>query len=146
MPGGPRLSRTQEKAIAALLAEGTIQNAAARAKISLRTLTFWLKQPDFAAAYRAARQQVVEAAIGTLQAATSQAVDCLIRNLSCGRPGAEIAAAHHLLEKSLQAVEQFDVLSRLEALEAQAALQQGASHAYRDAQTNGEASRGPGGR
>jgi hypothetical protein len=144
MPGGQRLTRTQEKAIAALLAERTIQNAAARAKISERTLMYWLKQPAFAAEYRAARQRVVEHAVGILQSASSLAVDTLVRNLTCGRPGAEIAAANHLLEKSLQAVEQFDVLSRLEVLEARAREQEGAAYAYRNAQANGEASRGPG--
>jgi hypothetical protein len=143
MPGGKKISKAQERAIAALLAEATIRAAAARAKVSERTLKNWLKLPAFAAEYRLARQRVVEQAIGILQTASIQAVAALVKNLNCGRPAVEVSAANSLLERSTAAIEQFDVLSRLEALEA---AQQGATHAYRDAQTNGEGSRGPGGR
>jgi hypothetical protein len=141
MSTGRQLPRKKEKAIAALLATGTLEQAAQQAGVCEKTLRNWLATAEFAAAYRAARLQVVEQAIGILQKASIQAVAALVRNLSCGRPGAEIAAANHLLEKSLQAVEQFDVLSRLEALEARAA-QQGAAYAYRNGQTT---SRGPDG-
>jgi hypothetical protein len=143
MPGGQRLTRTQEKAIAALLAEATIQNAALRAKVSERTLKYWLKQPAFAAEYRLARQRVVEQAIGILQQASIQAVATLVRNLNCGRHAVEVSAANSLLERSTAAIETFDILTRLEALEAQHALGRDA-YAYRDAQTNGEANRGEG--
>ena len=132
-------SRKRELAIGALLDSSSIAAAAQKVQVSEKTLRTWLKDPGFAAAYRAARQLIVEHAVGLLQRATGSAVAALHRNLSCGRPGAEIAAANHLLEKSLQAVEQFDVLTRLEALEARAA-QQGAAYAYRNGQTT---SRGP---
>jgi hypothetical protein len=132
----------QEKAIAALLSAGTIGKAAEQAGIAERTLRNWLATPEFAAEYRARRLQLVEHAVGILQSASLQAVLCLMKNLTCGRHSVEVSAANHLLEKSLAAVEQFDILSRLEALEA---AQQGASHAYHGAQTNGEA-RGPGDR
>jgi hypothetical protein len=139
------MTRKRESAIAALLSTGTLEQAAQKASISVKTLRAWMAQADFAAAYRAARQQVVECAIGTLQTASLEAVDALRRNLNCGRPASEIAAANSLLERSTAAVEQFDILTRLEALEAQAALK-GVLHAHGNAQTNGEASRGPAGR
>jgi hypothetical protein len=139
MPRGRQQPRKREQAIANLLTAPSIEEAARRTGVSDKTLRLWLGQPDFAQLYRRARQQVLEHAVGILQATSRQAVEALVRNLSCGRPGAEIAAANHLLEKSLQAVEQFDVLTRLEALEARAA-QQGAAYAYRNGQTT---SRGP---
>jgi hypothetical protein len=141
MSTGRQLPRKKERAIAALLATGTLGQAAQQAGVCEKTIRNWMATADFAAAYRQARQQVVEQAVGILQTASIQAVAALVRNCSCGKPGAEIAAANHLLEKSLAAVEQFDVLTRLEALEQQAALQREA-YGYR-AHENGEA-RGPG--
>jgi hypothetical protein len=133
------LTSRQEKAITALLATDTLGQAAQQVGVTERTLRNWLATPEFAAAYRAARQRVVEQAIGILQSASIQAVATLIKNLNCGRPASEIAAANSLLERSTAAIEQFDILSRLEALEAQAALK-GANHAsYNGTQTNGEA-------
>jgi hypothetical protein len=143
MSTGRQLPRKKEKAIAALLASGTIEKAAQQAGVCEKTLRNWMAQADFAAAYRAARQQIVEQAVGILQQASIQAVAALVRNLNCGRHAVEVSAANSLLERSLAAIEQFDVLTRLEALEERAA-QQGAAYAYRDAQTHGEASRGSG--
>jgi hypothetical protein len=142
MPGSQRLTRTQEKAIAALLAERTIQDAAARAKVSERTLTYWLKLPAFAAEYRHARQRVVEHAVGKLQAASSLAVDALVKNLSCGKPAVEVTAANSLLAHSLAAVEQFDVVSQIEALK-ELIAQQGAGYENRRTFSNGQANDGP---
>jgi hypothetical protein len=117
MPDGQQLSRKQEKAIAALLAERTIQNTAARAKISERTLMYWLKQPVFAAEYRAARQRVVEHAITLLQQTTSLAVDTLTRNMLCGKASVEVVAAGKILEHAVAAVELFDLAGRVAELE-----------------------------
>jgi len=142
MSTGRKLPRRKEMALAALLSTSTLAAAAQAAGISERTLRAWRRTAEFAAEYRARRLEVVEHAVGILQSASLQAVLTLMKNLSCGRASAEISAANILLEKSLQAVEQFDVLSRLEALERAA---QGANnHANRNAQTNGFASGGPG--
>jgi hypothetical protein len=143
MPGGQKISRAQEKAIAALLSEASLESAAARAGVSERTLKYWLKQPAFAAAYRAARQQVVEHAITLLQRTASLAVATLHRNLSCGKAATEVSAAGKILEHALGAVEQFDLAQRVAELEERLA-RQGAMHADLDPQTNGEATGGPG--
>jgi hypothetical protein len=136
---GQPSARKREAAIAALLSTGTLEQAARKAHVSEKTLRLWLAQPAFAAEYRRARQQILEQSIGILQSASIQAVAALVRNLTCGRPGAEIAAAHHLLEHSLQAVQEFDWLVRLERLEQQAA-QQGLNHAsLNGAASNGQA-------
>jgi hypothetical protein len=87
-PGGCKLGRKQEAAIAALLTERTHADAAAKAGISEATLARWLRVPAFIVAYRAARLRVVEAAIARLQRATGAAVRALTRNLRCGFPSA----------------------------------------------------------
>jgi hypothetical protein len=89
--------------------------------VSARTLKTWLTQPDFLAAYRAARRQIVEAAVTRLQQVCLQAVLALHRNLSCGKPTAEIAAARAILEQAIQGVDLYDLAGRVEALERQEA-------------------------
>src|SRR5262249_12947845 len=127
------------RALAALLSAASIGRAAEAAGVSERTLRTWLRTPEFSSEYRARRMEVVEHAVSILQSASLQAVAALVKNLNWGRPASEIAAANSLLEKSLQAVDQFSVLARIEALEAQRA-QGAASHATYNG--NGTASGG----
>jgi hypothetical protein len=138
MPGGQKLPRTQEKAIAALLSEATIQHAAARAKVSERSLRYWLTQPAFAAAYREARRQVVEHAVTLLQRTTGVAVATLARNLNCGKASVEVAAASAILTHALGAVELFELAGRVAELEEK--LAGGMSHANGYTTANGDAS------
>ena len=90
---GEKLSRKREQAIAALLAEPTLAAAAGALGVSDRTLRNWLKRSTFRAAYREARRQVVEGAIARLQQATTDAVACLQRNLTCEHAATEVRAA-----------------------------------------------------
>lgn len=94
---GEKLSRRKEAAIAALLMHSTLADAAPDAGVSLATLRRWLQIPEFAHAYQAARAEVVERAIGRLEAQAGEAAETLIRNLRSGRPAAEIRAAVALL-------------------------------------------------
>ncbi len=114
---GDKLSRTQEKAIAALLSTRTIGEAAKVCGVNDATMWRWLQLPDFQAAYRAARRQVVERAITELQAAASEAVETLKRNLHCEQPNVEIRAAQIVLEQAVRGVELIDLQERVERLE-----------------------------
>jgi len=115
---GEKLSRNQEQAIAALLSTSTIKDAARVAKVSEVTLWRWLhRSPEFAAAYRAARRQVVERAVAELQAASGEAVETLKRNLHCENPAGEIRAAQIILEQAIKGVELVDLQERVEHLE-----------------------------
>jgi hypothetical protein len=80
-----------------------------------------MAEPEFRARSRAARRQVVEGAIGRLQAAATRAVDALTRNLSCGTPAVEVGAARTILDQAVKAVELVDLAERIEALEEAAA-------------------------
>ncbi len=114
---GEKLSRKMEQAIAALLLKPTLETAAQEAGISETTLWRWLQQSAFQKSYRKARRQVVEGAAARLQQATGAAVEALERNLKCGEPSAEIAAAREILRQAVQAVEVWDLTERLEELE-----------------------------
>src|SRR3954451_19104346 len=106
--GGKRLRR-EAAAIAALLAEPTVEAAAKRTRISESTLLRWLRDAAFSAEYRAARRAVVEGAIGRLQRAATLAVGALERNLTCGVPAVEVGAAKAVLDQAIKGVELIDL-------------------------------------
>ena len=114
--GGKRLRR-EAAAIAALLAEPTVEAAAKRAGISESTLLRWLQDAAFSAEYRAARRAVVEGAIGRLQQTATQVVDALARNLRCGIPAVEVGAAKAVLDQAMRGLELLDLAERVAALE-----------------------------
>ena len=116
---GGKQARKEEQAIAALLAEPTVEAAAARVGVGHSTLLRWLAEPPFRDRYRAARRDVVEAVIGRLQQASTAAVDALARNLSCGIPAVEVGAAKAVLDQATKAVELLDLAEWVERLEAQ---------------------------
>jgi hypothetical protein len=117
MPGGIKINHRREQAIAALLAEPTLEAAATRAKVSVRTLKAWLRDDGFRKEYRECRRRLVEGAIGRIQAAAGKAVACLERNMDCGKPGDEIRASLGLLEHAVRGVEIADLAERLEHVE-----------------------------
>jgi hypothetical protein len=112
------LSPAQHNAVAALLAEPTIRKAAEAAGVKERTLYHWLKQPDFAAAYRAARREATSQAIARVQQFSSHAATTLLQLLAPPNPAAvRLAAASKVLELAIKSVELDDLAARLKALE-----------------------------
>ena len=63
---GEKFGRKMEAAIAALLTQRNIDEAAKAAGISTRTLMRWLKVPEFLAAYREARRTAYSQAVAKL--------------------------------------------------------------------------------
>jgi hypothetical protein len=109
---GEKMTRKQEQAIAALLSEATVTQAAIKAGVSHATLRRWLKESGFVSAYRQARREVVESAIGRIQAATGTAVDTLLTVAKSGaKDGDRVRAAVALLE---HAVKGFDLPTHAE--------------------------------
>ena len=86
------------QAIAALLSTPTLEKAAAQCGVAEVTIRRWLREPAFAAAVRAAGQQLIDGAVAHLQGALLEASECLRRNLACGRPSVEVAAARAIWE------------------------------------------------
>jgi hypothetical protein len=118
---GEKRSRKREHAIAALLTAATLGEAARLANIGEATLRRWLREPDFAGAYRAARRQALETVVGRLQQSATAAVETLERNLTASAEGVQVRAAQILLEQAFKAVELMDLAERVEALEAREA-------------------------
>src|SRR5262249_14639977 len=108
---GQKLTAKQEALIAALLTEPTHAAAAVQAGISKATMYRWLQLPAFRAAYRQARRELVEAAIGRIQAATGQAVNALLAVANQGRRDSDrVRAASALLNHACRGLNDADCL------------------------------------
>src|SRR3712207_8134059 len=115
----PALTPKQEKAVACLLATATITDAAQRAGVGETTLYRWLKEPDFAAAYRDARREAVGQAIARLQHLSSAAAFVLANTMADRSTPAsvKVRVASKILHLSLRAVELEDLDERITTLE-----------------------------
>lgn len=121
----PVLSRRHEAVIVALLANPTIKGAAAAAGVNESTVWRLMQREDFQTRFKEAQGKVFDGALCSLQGATTAAVDCLIRNLSCGTPSAEVQAAKTILDFTMKARELLDLGERVKELERRTALRGG---------------------
>jgi hypothetical protein len=114
-------TRQRERAVAALLSQPTIQNAAEETGISSRTLKRWLNDPAFQDLYRAAKNELLAAATTRLRAAAGQAVTVLdsVANDAKATSAARVTAAKAILELALRAHELENQELRLAVFEAQ---------------------------
>ena len=127
-----KLSRRQEGAISALLAQSTLTQAAEVSGVAESTLRRWLKQESFQAAYRRARREAVGQAIARLQHVTTVAVNTLeaVMTDPSARESAKVTAARAVLELAMRAVEVEDLEVRIATLEQRAAEANAGSSSY----------------
>ena len=114
-----KLTPKQERALLALLDCGEIKKASATAGVNEATLWRWLQTSAFQTRYRAARRQLVEAAIGQLQSDCTIAVRVL-REVAEDREApasSRVAAAKTIIEQSVSAIQLIDLQERIERLE-----------------------------
>ena len=113
------LGRKQEDAIAALLTQRNIEEAAKAADISARTLLRWLKLPEFQAAYREARRTAYSQAVAKLQQGATAAATTLLKvMLDQGTPASvKVRAAECVMNHSSKAIEIEDMEFRVAELE-----------------------------
>jgi transposase-like protein len=71
---GAKYDRKKEEAIAALLTQKNIEEAARSIGIGHATLLRWLKEPEFDTAYREARRAAFRQSVARLQQASGAAV------------------------------------------------------------------------
>jgi len=116
---GAKFPRKSQEAIAALLTEPTIRDAAKTAGVGEKTLWRWLQDEDFCQSYREAKRQVVQQAVSRLQRITGEAVDVLrdVMADDTKPPSSRVAAARIVLDTALKFVELEDLEARVEALE-----------------------------
>ena len=110
------LGRAAETLIVALLRKPSVRDAAAECGISERTAFRWLQKPEFQKAYTEARRGAVDDAIRELQGKAMLAVETLAKNLTCGQPFAENAAAQAILTHAIKGVELQDLQAEIEAI------------------------------
>jgi hypothetical protein len=116
---GSILGRKQEDAIAALLTQRNVEEAARTAGIGTRTLLRWLKLPEFQAAYRQARREAFGQAIARLQQGSSAAATTLLKLMldSATPPSTRARCSESVLSLASKAIELEDIESRLAAVE-----------------------------
>jgi len=122
-PPGGKFARKKEEAIAALLTQRNIEEAAKVAGIGANTLLRWLKVPEFQTAYREARRAAFGQAVARLQQGTSAAATTLLRTMiDPGTPASvRVRAAEAIFNHAAKAIEIEDIEARVAALETAAA-------------------------
>ena len=117
---GSKLGRKQEDAIAALLTQRNIDEAAKAAGVGTRTLLRWIKIPEFDAAYREARRQAYGQSISRLQQGSTAAATTLLKVMvDVATPAStRVRAAEAVLSHAAKAIEIEDLDARLRELEA----------------------------
>lgn len=76
---GTKFSRKMEEAVAALVTQRNVEDAARAIEVAPNTLLRWMKVPEFQVAYREARRAAFGQSIARLQQATSVAVSVLLK-------------------------------------------------------------------
>ena len=114
-----KLGRKKEDAIAALLTQRNAEEAARVAKVGIRTLYRWQKDPVFDAAYRAARRAAFGQTVARLQQGSSAAATTLLKVMVDSNTPAstKVRAADSVLNHSTKAIEIEDILARVSELE-----------------------------
>ena len=117
---GSKFDRKQEEAIAALLTQRNIEEAARVTGIGSTTLVRWLQMPEFQAAYREARRTAFSQSIARLQQASSAAVSVLVKIMvdPDAPTSSRVRAADVVLERASKAIELEDLDHRITQLEA----------------------------
>jgi hypothetical protein len=113
------LGRKQEDAIAALLTQRNLEEAARSAGIGARTLLRWLKLPAFQTAYRQARREAFGQAVARLQQGTSAAATTLLKTMidPATPASVRVRAAEAIFNHSAKAIEIEDIEARVSELE-----------------------------
>jgi transposase-like protein len=116
---GTKFGRKKEEAVAALLTQRNIDEAAKATGIATNTLLNWMKHPDFQTAYREARWAAFGQAVARLQHGTSAAATTLLKVLIDPNTPAsvKVRAAEAIFSHAAKAIEIEDIEARLTELE-----------------------------
>ena len=114
-----KFGRKQEEAIAALLTQRNVEEAARAARVGTRTLLRWMTLPEFQFAYRQARREAFRQAVARLQQGTSAAATTLLKTMiDPGTPASvRVRAAEAVFNHAAKAIELEDIEARVTELE-----------------------------
>ena len=118
-PPGGKFGRKKEEAIAALLTQRNIDEAAKAVGIGANTLLRWLKVPEFQTAYREAKRAAFGQSIARLQQGAAAAATTLLKVMIEANtpPSVKVRAAEAVLSHASKAIEIEDLEARLSELE-----------------------------
>ena len=116
---GSKFGRKKEEAIAALLTQRNIEEAAKATGIAPNTLLKWMKEPEFQKAYRDARRAAYGQAVARLQQGTSAAATTLLKTMIDPTTPASVRvrAAEAIFNHAAKAIEIEDIEARVSELE-----------------------------
>jgi hypothetical protein len=117
MKTSSEISAKQQKLIALLLTERTIDQACQKARVAVTTYWRWMQTSIFLNEYRRARRSILENTVARLQSLAFTAIDTLERNLSCENPSVETRTASVILEQAIKGLELLDLENRIVTLE-----------------------------
>jgi pantoate kinase len=116
---GAKFVHKRDQAIGALLTHRNLETAARAAGIGVNTLSRWMKEPEFEAAYREARRLAFSQSIGRLQEAAGAAVTTVLKIMvdANAPPGTRLRAAEVVLAHGIKAIEIEGISARVAELE-----------------------------
>ena len=116
---GSKFGRKKEEAIAALLTQRNIEEAARSIGVAPNTLLNWQKLPEFETAYREARKAAYRQAVARLQQGTSAAATTLLKTLidPATPASVKVRAAEATFNHAAKAIEIEDIDARVQELE-----------------------------
>jgi hypothetical protein len=123
---GTKFSHKMDDAVAALLTQRNIEEAARTVGISTATLMRWMKEVEFEKAYRDARRAAVRQSTARLQQATSAAATTLLKTMidPATPASVRVRAAEAIFNHAAKAIEIEDIEARVSELERAAATSQ----------------------
>ena len=126
---GTKFGRKMEEAIAALLTQRNVEEAAKSVGVATKTLLRWMKEPEFQKAYREARRTAYSQAVAKLQQGATAAATTLLKvMLDPSTPSSvRIRAAECIMNHSSKAIEIEDVEARVAELERAAEASKGSA-------------------
>jgi transposase-like protein len=116
---GTQFGRKKEAAIAALLTQRNIEEAAKATGVAPNTLLKWMKDPEFHTAYREARRDAFSQSIARLQQGTTAAATTLLKTMiDPSTPASvKVRAAEAIFNHAAKAIEIEDIEARVTELE-----------------------------
>jgi transposase-like protein len=116
---GTKFTRKKDEAIAALLTQRNIEEAARSIGIAPNTLLRWMKETEFDTAYREAKRAAFGQSIARLQQGTSAAATTLLKIMidPAAPASVRVRAADSIFNHAAKAIEIEDIEARVAALE-----------------------------
>jgi hypothetical protein len=116
---GSKFGRKQEEAVAALLTNRNMEEAARAAGIGVSTLLRWTKLPEFDESFREAKRAAFGQALARLNQSCSAAVATLLKIMVDPESpaSARVRAAEVVLDRAMKGIELEDAIARIAALE-----------------------------